>query len=104
MVSPGEVAGNVGAQKPEGGDSFHAFSIYEEESVALPVLPEVHNKLFYFMDIQGCLLSNRSLSTSALYAVLSPSEMSPTTVVSSAYLMMALAGWVGVVIGKQGIQ
>jgi len=37
-----------------------------------------------------------SFSTSALYAVSSPSEMSPTTVVLSAYFMMVLVGWVGV--------
>jgi len=30
VVSPGEVAGDVGAQKPEGCDSLHTVSLYEE--------------------------------------------------------------------------
>ena len=30
VVGPGVVCGDVGAQKPEGGDSLHLFSIYEE--------------------------------------------------------------------------
>ena len=51
VVNPGEFVGDVGTQKPKGGDSFHTLSVYEEGSVVLHVLPEVHDKLFCFMEI-----------------------------------------------------
>ena len=53
VMSTGEFAGDVGVQKPEGGDSFHMLSVYDEGSVVQPVLPEVHDKFFCFMDIQN---------------------------------------------------
>lgn len=54
--------------------------------------PEVHYQMFSFR-----LLSERRwdmFSTSTLYAVSSPSEMGPTTVVSSLYWTETLGGWV----------
>ena len=42
-----------GGQKPEGGDSLHLFSIYEEGGVVMSVLPEVHDEFFCLLDIQG---------------------------------------------------
>jgi len=35
VVSPGVVCGDVGAQKPEGVDSLHLFSVYKEGGVIL---------------------------------------------------------------------
>ena len=49
---PGGVSRDVGAQKLEGGDSFHRFSIYKEGGGVLFVLPEVHKEFFCLMDIQ----------------------------------------------------
>lgn len=54
----------------------------------MSVSPEVRYEVFYFKDIQ--------FSTFALYAVSSTSDISLTTVVSSAYLTMTLVGWVGI--------
>lgn len=102
-VDPGEISRDVGAQKPEGGDRIHLFSIYNEGGVDMFVPPEVLYEFFFCFFLRKFsfrLFSEHhqwdKFSTSALYAVLSPSEMSPTKVVSLAYLPMTLVGWVGV--------
>lgn len=53
VEGPGVVSRDVGAQKLEGGDSFHPFSIYEKVVVVQSVLLEVHYEIFCLMDVQS---------------------------------------------------
>lgn len=46
------ISGDMIALKPEGGDRFYSFSIYNERAVSLSVPPEVHDVLFCFKAVQ----------------------------------------------------
>lgn len=52
VVGPEEISRDMGAHNPEGGDSFHTFSIYEDRSVVPFVLPELPRKFFSLEDVQ----------------------------------------------------
>lgn len=65
--------------------------------------PEVHDEFVYLKDAQfqvvfsGCFLSIGGTNSLPLSCTLSsPSEISPPTVVSSAYLTITLGGWIRV--------
>lgn len=75
--------------EPEGGDGFHLFSIHNDRTVDLCLSTTTS------LVLRTVSERDRS-SASALYAVSPPSEMSPTTVASSVYMMMTVVGWVGV--------
>lgn len=82
------VSGDVGAQKPEGGDSFHTFSVHEEGGWSCLFFLKSRMSSVVFLTFRVRLSSEHqsdSVSTSALDAVSSSPLMSPTTVV----------GWVG---------
>ncbi|MEQ2188420.1 hypothetical protein GOODEAATRI_014824, partial [Goodea atripinnis] len=82
--------------EPEGGDSFHLFSIYEDGVWSCLIFLKSMISSFVLWILRVRLFPERqrdSFSTSALYAVSSPSLMRPTTVLW--YLIMRLVGWIG---------
>lgn len=52
VVGPGDIGKDVCAQKPEGGDRIHLFSIHSHRGVDLSAPPKVHYELFCFKEVQ----------------------------------------------------